>query len=169
MSDAWLPDLLLFKDSNGDWKVYLEKLHQQFLQDFEYSKPTWPSKRVGLKRHPEYDGKSATFWHMISEGESEQDRTPDFRRCERIAWPRPIMDEFDHSSPGATTCRIHWWCETRRGEVRYMLALDDFSYLVVVADRGEFVLPWTAFTLQYEHEKRKKRKAWQTYWDEQKS
>jgi len=41
--------------------------------------------------------------------------------------------------------------------------------LVVVADRGEFVLPWTAYTLEYDHQKRKKRKAWQTYWDEQKS
>lgn len=169
MSDAWLPTLLLLKDSNGDWKAYLERLHQQFLQDFVNSKPSWPNKPVRLKRHPEYEGKSATFWHMISEGSDEQNRTPDFRRCERIAWPRPMMDEFDQSSPDSTKHRILWWCETRRGEVRYTLALDDFSYVVIVADRGEYVLPWTAFPIEYEHEKRKKRKAWRAYWDSQKS
>lgn len=98
MSCDWLPDLVLFEDSGGDWSRYLDRLHLQFAADFMHTMPTWPRKRVGLKRHPEYDGKSATFWHMISEGSSEADRIPDFRRCERIAWPRQIMDEFDDAT-----------------------------------------------------------------------
>jgi FAD/FMN-containing dehydrogenase len=169
MCESWLPALLLFEDDHGDWPRYVERIHQQFLQDFVHSKPSWPNKEVRLKRHPEHDGKSATFWHMISEGENEQERTPDLRRCERIAWPKPMMNELQDLTEQSTQQRVVWWCETRKGEVRYTVALEDFSYIVIVADRGNYVLPWTAFALTYEHEKRKKRNAWKRYWDGQKS
>ena len=35
---------------------------------------------------------------MISEGKVETERTPDISRCERIAWPRPMMDNFKEIS-----------------------------------------------------------------------
>ena len=165
MSSAWLPALLLLEHSNGDWAHYLERLHTCFVADFVDSKPTWPGKRVALKRHPEYDGKSATFWHMISEGKSEADRTPDMRRCERIAWPRPILDEFD-ASPGTTNCRVLWWSELRGTETRYHLAPDDFSYVVVMADRGDFVLPWTAYYVEHTYRREKLRKKWREFWSQ---
>lgn len=169
MSGYWLPGLLLFEDSEGNWPRYLERVHRQFLGDFVDSLPRWPNKRVGLKRYPEHDGKSATFWHMISDGESEADRLPDFRRCERIGWPRPMMDEFDEAEPGSTDCRLIWWKETRGHEERYLLATPDFSYVVVVADRGDFVLPWTAFVVEHEHQRRKRRKAYEAFWKARKS
>jgi hypothetical protein len=100
----------------GAVQPYLERLHQQFTRDFVESLPTWPGKHVGLKRHPEYDGKSATFWHMISEGSDETERTPDLRRCERIAWPRPVIDAFDEVPPGTMPARIIWWQEIRGSE-----------------------------------------------------
>lgn len=164
MSCDWLPDLVLFEDSGGDWSRYLDRLHLQFAADFMHTMPTWPRKRVGLKRHPEYDGKSATFWHMISEGSSEADRIPDFRRCERIAWPRQIMDEFDDATPETTGCRIRWWVELRGAEKRYHLAPDDFSYVMVVADRGDFVLPWTAYYVEHEYRREKLRRKWRNFW-----
>lgn len=163
MSSDWLPELILFQDSQGIWPLYLEKIHQQFIQDFVHSVPSWPNKRVALKRHPEYEGKSATFWHMISEGKEEAQRTPDFRRCERIAWPRSMMDEFTEAAPTLND-DIVWWKESRGNEQRYVLALSDFSYIVVIADRGEYVLPWTAYYVEYEHQRRKYRKKWQEFW-----
>lgn len=164
MGTDWLPDLELFAAHGGDWNAYVDHLHSRFCADFINSTPTWPSKRVGVKRHPYSDGKCATFWHLISTGSVEADRTPDMRRCERIGWPRPVIDEFDDATPGATSSRIVWWMEQRGGEDRYLLAPDDFSYLVVVADRGEYVLPWTAFWLEHAHQRRKRRKAFETYW-----
>lgn len=169
MNEEWLPDLLTLNESGGDWTRYLERLHQQFARDFIESLPSWPGKRVGLKRHPEYDGKSATFWHMISEGTNEVERTPDLRRCERIAWPRSIIDEFDEVPPSVATAKIVWWQEKRRSDTRYLLALDDFSYVVVVADRGNFVLPWTAYLVEHTHRRDKLRKAWQTFWASKKA
>lgn len=168
MCDGWLPDLMLLSDCGGDWIAYLDALHRAFEQDFIHSKPRWMNKRVGLKRHPEHDGKSATFWHMISEGNSEADRTPDFRRCERIRWPRPMMDDHDGLSPDKSQARLLWWAEKRRNETRILLALKDFSYVMVVADRGDFVLPWTAYYVDREHRRRKLRQRFEGFWEAQK-
>lgn len=164
MSIDWLPALLLLEDAEGDWRIYLNRLHDCFVRDFIHSKPVWPGKRVGVKRYPESEGKSATFWHLITEGAVESERSVNFRRCERIGWPRPMMDEFDEADPGATGCRIVWWKETRRNEERYLLAPADFSYLVVVADRGTYVLPWTAFWLEHAHQRQKRERAFRQFW-----
>lgn len=164
MCDVWLPKLMTLGATGGDWSAYLELIHAQFAHDFVSTKPSWPGKRVGLKHHPEHQGKSATFWHMISEGSDESERTPDLRRCERIAWPRPFMDEFDDTPPETSGSRILWWKETRKTDERYLLSLEDFSYVVVVADRGEFVLPWTAYTVEHAHRRGKLRKAWEAFW-----
>jgi len=165
MTTDWLPDLVLFEHSDGDWKAYVECLHRHFENDFVRSLPSWPGKRVGLKRFPEYDGKSATFWHFISEGEDEAERIPDLRRCERIRWPRPMMDTFDgrslHDNPGS---RMLWWKSERRGEARYVLASVDFSYKMVVADRGNYVLPWTAYFIERSHQREKLRKEFESFW-----
>ena len=54
--------------------------------------------------------------------------------------------------------------ERKRGtEDRYILALSDFSYVVVIADRGEFVLPWTAYCVGYNNQKGNMKK-WKEYW-----
>jgi len=95
----WLPALVLFKDSGNVWQDYLAVLYGWFRVDFVDSKPDWPGKRVGLKRKPLYDGKEATFWHFIQEGPEEAERMPDLRRCERIRWPRKVIDRFEEKNP----------------------------------------------------------------------
>lgn len=163
--EAWLPELVLFGDSGGDWDAYLERIHTVFLNDFSRSRPNWPGKRVSLKRHPEYDGKSATFWHFISEGSREADRYPDMRRCERIGWPRPIIDRFTDRRPSADD-PVLWWKNERRGGERFILTLNDFSYVVVVADRGDYVLPWTAYPVERTHQRKKLSMEFELYWSD---
>ena len=161
MSAEWLPSLI--EHSGGSWEGYEEELYRWFVADFLDSLPTWPDKRVGLKRHPLSKGKEATFWHFISDGEREEDRLIDMRRCERIRWPRPTMDRFLERQPGADDPLV-WWKNERRGEARYLLALPDFSYLVVVADRGDYVLPWTQYHVDRPHRQEKYRKEYENYW-----
>lgn len=167
MSEAWLPPLVLLADSGGDWQSYLELLYRYFEADFIHSKPNWPDKRVGVKRHPEEQGKAATFWHFISEGKVEADRLPDFRRCERIRWPKPVMESFDGSQSKAES-HIVWWKSLRGTNESYVLALADFSYVVVVADRETYVLPWTAYCVAQPHRQNKLRKEYENYWKAQK-
>jgi hypothetical protein len=77
-SPDWLPPLVLLSDHGGYWHRYLDALYAWFKQDFIDSKPVFQGRRLGLKRHPMTDGKEATFWHMTSEGQDEENRTPTF-------------------------------------------------------------------------------------------
>lgn len=165
---GWLPPLVLLEDSNGNWAAYEEALYSWFKKDFLDSRPSFPGKRMGLKRYPLSKNKEATFWHFISEGETEEDRLIDLRRCECIRWPRPVIEAFPNQQPSANS-RVVWWRNQRKGEWRFVLALPDFSYVVVVVDRGEYVLPWTAYCVERQHQRDKLQNEYGRYWQIQKS
>ena len=148
--------LVLFSDDGGDWDSYLDAIYDYFKQDFVDSKPVFQVRRLGLKRHPMTHGKEATFWHMIQEGAIEEDRIPDFRRCERIRWPRPIIE---HDTDKA----IKVWANQRRGEQRICLWFEQENYLVILADRGEYILPWTAYLVEQPHRQRKLQREYEEY------
>lgn len=156
----WLPALVLLDDHGHDWAAYLRVVHAIFRLDFvNRPLPAFRGTPMALKRHPIIDGMEATFWHMISEGGeggTEDDRTPDLRRCERIRWPRPIIEAVD-------TDRVKAWPTVRRGETRVVLAVADFSYVVVVAVRKNYVLLWTAFPVEREHQRRKYRLEYEAF------
>lgn len=159
----WLPALVLFEDSGGDWARYVEVIYELFRIDFVQSRPLFPGKGVGLKRIPMSDGKEATFWHFISEGKDEGDRVPNFRRCERIRWPRPIIASYQDRAIRPDD-HVVWWRNQRGTEWRYVLALRDFSYVVVLADRGNYVLPWTAYFVEHDHYRNKLRREYDSFW-----
>ena len=153
----WLPPLVLFSDYNGNWDAYLEAIYAWFKKDFIDSRPMFQGRRLGLKRHPLTQGKEATFWHMTSEGMIEEDRIPDLRRCERIRWPRPVIE--NHEDP-----QVKYWVSVKRGENRIHIWLEDKDYVVVLSDRKDFLLPWTAFLVTREHTREKLRKEYTAYW-----
>jgi len=152
----WLPPLVLFNDCGGNWDAYLDAIYEWFKQDFIDSKPVFQGRRLGLKRYPMTHGKEATFWHLIQEGDVEDDRTPDFRRCERIRWPRPIIE---HNTDPA----IKIWCNQRRNEDRVCLWFEQENYLVILADRGDYILPWTAYLVEQPHRQRKLQREYEEY------
>jgi len=156
---AWLPELVRFTNYNGNWEKYVEVIYDYFKKDFVDSKPIFRGTQVRLKRYPISQGKESTFWHFISEGKAEEDRIPDLRRCERIRWPRPIIINSTKSS-------IKFWKNTRKGETRICLWLVDQEYLVVLAERKNYVLPWTAYLATRGHQKRKLQKEFEDYWKE---
>ena len=151
-----LPPLVLLEDCGNNWHQYLETIYQFFCQDFVTSKPMFEGKRFALKRYPVIKGKEATFWHIISEGMSEDERLPDLRRCERIRWPRPMIEAIASS-------HIKWWRNRRKEEERIVIALDDYSYIVVLADRGDYVLLWTAYCVEQEHRHRKLHREYEAF------
>lgn len=109
-----------------------------------------------MAQYPEVDGKEATFWHLISEGVKEGDRLPDLRRCERIRWPRPIIEHWYEEE-------IRLWENRRRGEVRICIWLVKENYLVVLAKRKNYVLLWTAYFVEKSHRRRKLQKEYEAY------
>lgn len=157
MHPDWLPELIRLEDYGGSWQDYVEAVYDCFCKDFVLSKPTFAGKRFALKRHPELQGKEATFWHVTSEGEEELHRVPDLRRCERIRWLRPMIE-------ATADCEVKSWRNRRKaGEERVVIALQDFSFVVILADRGEYVLLWTAYCVEHESQRRRMEKEYEAY------
>lgn len=154
MIPSWLPKLVLLNAHDGDWDEYLEALHTAFKKDFVSSTTTFQGKRIALKRHPMEKNKEATFWHFISTGRSEADRLIDLRRCERIGWPRAILDNCADSS-------LKIWTEEIRGDSRTHLWCEPAEYLLVLSERPNYVLPWTAYPVEHSHQKKKLLARWE--------
>lgn len=153
---AWLPPLILFHDYEGDWDAYLEAVYAVFAADFLGVRPNFDGKRMGLKSHPMELGKEATFWHFVQSGPVEAERMPEMRRLERIAWPRAVID--NHSDPA-----VKRWSEVRKGSENIHLWCEEAEYLVVLADRGNFVLPWTAYPVEHQHQRDKLNRRWEKF------
>lgn len=151
-----LPSLVLLSDYENNWHQYFEAIYQFFCNDFVTSKPHFDGKRFALKRYPMIKSKEATFWHIISEGEIEDERLPNLRRCERIRWPRPIIEAIKSE-------QMRCWKNQRKGEERILIALEDFSYVVVLADRGNYILLWTAYCVEREHTRHKLRREYEAF------
>lgn len=143
-----LPELITLEDHGGNFDAFLEAVYAVFKKDFLDKKLTFRGTRLGLKKIPYFKGKEATFWHMTSEGDDEKNRIPDLRRMERISWPKPLITDSKHPY-------LKVWCNKRDGGERILIFHEHENYLVVLADRGEYILPWTAYLVGKSHAKRK--------------
>ncbi|MBE0430692.1 MAG: hypothetical protein IBX67_02580 [Dehalococcoidia bacterium] len=158
---SWLPPLVCFSHFGGEWDRYIEAVYTYFKADFIDSRAHFRNRVITLKRHPLLGGKETTFWHITSEGEEEDKRVPDIRRCERIRWPRPMIEHHDDGS-------IRCWpniraTARRRNERRIVLWFYDEDYVVVLADRGRYVLLWTAYYVSWGHTRRKLLREYEDY------
>jgi hypothetical protein len=93
---------------------------------------------------------------MTSEGMDENNRIPELRRCERIRWPKPVIEHSEDP-------KIKYWVSVKRNEDRIHIWLEDEDYIVVLADRTGFLLPWTAYLVNREHSRRKLIKEYEAY------
>ena len=138
----------------------MEAVYQIFKKDFVDSKPIYQSRRLQLKRHPLIDGKEYTFYHMTHKGKIESDRIPDFRRMERISWPKPLIDNSTHPY-------LKVWKNIRRGKggkkERILIFHEEENYLVILENRKKYILPWTAYLVEYENKKQKLLKEYEKY------
>jgi len=155
-----LPDIIELNDFKGNFNAYLEAVYEIFKKDFVYSKPVFRRKKLGLKKYPLVEGKEYTFYHMTHEGDVENSRTPDLRRMERIAWPRPMVNDSEHPY-------LKVWRNTRRGKGgtrnRILILHEKERYLVVLDDRKEYILLWTAYLLRRQGELEKQLKEYENY------
>lgn len=165
MSADWLPPLITLDSCNGDWARYVEEIYAQFKRDFVDARPIYNGIRLGLRKHPVVQGKETTFWHLISEGKTEEDRIPDLRRCERIGWVRPLIEQAGKRKD------IKVWKQERNGKTNIAIALDDFSYIVFLGERtsdtGNYLIPLTAYHVESQKKRDKYRKEFEEYNREQ--
>lgn len=151
-----LPALILLSDYKGVFKDFFEAVYLLFVRDFVNSKPTYRSQVLQLKSHPFIDGKEYTFYHFTHDGKIEAERLPNIRRMERIAWPRPIII----NSPDAD---LKVWENKRGNKTRILILHEKESYLVILEKRKKYILPWTAYLVDYPNQKERLLKEYEEY------
>jgi len=152
----WLPDLVLLEDYNGIWNKYLDAVYGFFFDDFVNGQRFYKGCQVSIRKYPYSEGKVKAFWHMISNGEIEDERNIDFRRCERIKWPRSIIEKDENED-------IWIWQNERKSEKRVLLYIHEEKYLVVLGIRNGYFLLCSAYFVEHQSRHEKLAKEYRAY------
>ncbi|MFA4999437.1 MAG: hypothetical protein WC519_01785 [Parcubacteria group bacterium] len=155
-SPIWLTPIIKLDEFLGDWNAYNNHLFTIFKKDFMDSQPMFHNKPVFLGDQRILNGKPECFWHVTSEKDKQTgERVPNLRRCERIAWIRPIIDH-------ANDPEVWEWPKQHEREIRYNLFLEKEDFLVVLVERKNFYLV-TAIYIDYPHNKKRLKNEYQEY------
>jgi hypothetical protein len=163
---SWLPDPLQYSDFNGEWDRFLATVYQIFERDFKKSNPKYQDYPVTYDSRIE-DGKEAVFWHMTCRYyPGTRGREMDLRRCERIPWPRPMIE---HS----TDTSLSVWKNERKKpsrprQTRVLIWLENLDYIVVLAERPKEMILVTAYCIDIKSQKEKLKKERDGYYKMQK-
>jgi hypothetical protein len=141
-----LPELILYTKYENDWEKYEDALFSSFFNDFIAHRPKFKQK-VNIVRFPEFKGRPFTFWHITSEGKKEEERSPNFRRCERISWPKFIIENYKNK-------QIKYWENKRKSKENICLCFGEWEYIVILRKKknGEVTLI-TAYPSDFSHQK----------------
>ena len=153
-----LPDLFPF---HGNWEKYVEELYEIYMREIVSGDLKFKGLPVRCRYHPETKGKGYGFWHVIQEGRIEEERLPDFRRCERIRWISWLIRNAEKDS------RISWWQNKRGSDKRVVIWIEDKDFVVILAKRSGYYLLITAYTVSPRRKKAFKKER-DRYWKSQK-
>jgi hypothetical protein len=149
---SWLPGLLTLESCGGNWDVWIAAVYAKFKEDMLSPPPVeFRDCRVGCRRDPICLGKEAGFWHCTSSGKTEEDRTPDPRRCERVGWLRAVLENADDP-------QVDIWENERDGDRRILVWFREEFLIVLAVRKAGYAQLVTAYLVEQDHTKRKLRK-----------
>lgn len=157
-----LPKLILLEEYEGNFALYNEAVYAVFKNDFVKNGPVFQKKKLALKAHPFIDGKEYTYYHFTHSGNIETERIPDIRRMERIGFPKPMIDFSDDE-------RLKVWRNQRGTSERILILHETERYLVVLEERKNYILPWTAYLIENDSRLRRLLAEYQDYIKKQES
>lgn len=161
--NCWLPQLEFYEDYDS-WNDYQNVLYGIFKNDFINEHPTYNGSRVNIRRHPIEFGKEEAFFHITCQDYTKTgDRSPDFRRCERIRWVRAFIENSCDASMCEKCDGIITWIEPFKGNDRVHILLKEERYMVVLELRSSYCLLITAFYFDHDHALEKKLKHYEKY------
>jgi len=143
----WLPDP--FSVSPWTESTY-DELYKIFRRDFIESQPVYLGHTVWCFPEIE-DGKEKIFWHLTSQDDTENgERLPDLRRCERLPWAKPMLENPKDPE------MLAWDHSEGDGSVRTYVWLINYSFVVIMKkypdEKRRMV---TSFYVEHPHYSRK--------------
>ena len=113
-----LPLIIELNDFGGNYASYIDAVYEIFHNDFIKHKAHFGSHELKMKFNPIFQDRAYTFYHMTHEGEVESERLPDLRRCERIGWAKPSVENVE-------IWNLRFWRQSRKNsENRVCILLD---------------------------------------------
>lgn len=133
-----LPPLIFFDDYDGDWEKYKQSLYNIFINTV-VNKLTFMGLPVSCRYFQPIGDMHRCFWHLITEGsKNDEDRTPDFRRCERITWITHLIHNYK-------SLELKCWENKRGSNKNTVLWLPCEDYMIVLSYRKKYYLLTTAY------------------------
>lgn len=151
-----LPDLIYLEDFNGDFTAYDAAVYEIFRNDFVNSRPKFNGIRLGLKKHPIFNEREYTYYHFTHSGNIEHERIPDMRRMECIRYARFFIENCNHKD-------LKVWRNNHKGHYRILIFHEESNYLLILDDKVEYILPWTAYLITHPNRIRRLIKEYETY------
>ncbi|PHJ37538.1 hypothetical protein P378_14750 [Desulforamulus profundi] len=153
-SPSWLPEIIKLEDYGGDWGRFIESIYQCFRTDFVDNTAFFQSLRVAIQREPMLNGKEETFWHIVTCEDENKCRYPDLRRCERIRWPKAILDNFSDK-------HIKIWETVRGRDKRTTIWFEPLDYVVILSNKRNYYLLITAYCVTNKSKRAKLKKEYE--------
>ena len=150
------PELLYLNKYGGNFNNYFNAVYTVFENHFIKSQPRFHGVRVSAQKFPLVDDIHRTFYHITHEGSDEQNRSPDMRRMERIKFPKFFVASCPHQE-------LLVWKNQRGRDTRILIFNEAEGYLLVLTERKGYNLLWTAYHIQYNHQKQKYIKEYEAY------
>ena len=154
----WLPEKILRVNFSSD-SDFLKAVEEAYKNDFVRSVVCFRTILVKRKTYPiRHNGEDASFWHITTSGNSEDSRVRSYDRCERIKWPKAIIEN-------ETDSLINVWQEGKRLLLHFRFSefqLNEKDYLVVLEKRNNYYVLWTAYPIEWEHTRQKYLKRFRT-------
>lgn len=147
---------------------YIDSLYAIFLQDLVQGGLHWksPDRPIALRRQEEFEGRHYSFWHIVSGGDpAPENRNLEPERCARIAWIRPMIEQFNADFPHENELR--WWKSDRSpgsNTVRYVLATPSYDYVILIDEKPTYAPLVTAYYVEKAHRRGKLQKEHDNFW-----
>ncbi len=136
------PEIMVFSGKGDEWESYQESLFQIFKTKILEVAITFQGLPVKARLSPPYKNKPFAFWHLISEGEKENERVPDLRRCERVPWICWVIENCEKHPD------VSCWENTRGTETHVVILFEKEKYVVILAKRKGYFLLKSAYIPQ---------------------
>ena len=168
MECKWLPELIDSSVPNMTYSEFIEQIYAIFLEYYlDSSQLFFLDRRVSYKKHPQINDRHHLFYHLTTSNyeftaAGEDNRLPNIERCERIKWPKAIIENY----LCIETCecqKLKVWRMKEKNEYRIKILFEDFNYLVVLAERSDYYLIWTGFHIDKKHRVDKYKKQYSLY------
>lgn len=147
----------------GQYADYENQLYQLYLDLYINGGLSYNGNRIKMKYYPPEYNERTGFYHLICENYDhtgdENDRTPNLRRCEKIAW----ADEIIRKCAPALCGEIKIWENNRKGKKSLLLYCDDIRYLVVLGVRNGYYMLVSAYPVCYPNARRDLLKEYREY------